>query len=97
MLATLAQAAPAFDPESVTPGVIGFAATAVVAIAVCFLLFDMNRRVRRVRYREEVRAEIAAEQAAAGDGTDAVDSGSASTAPEPSTDGTTSERGEQPR
>lgn len=65
MLAMLAQSAPAFDPESVTPGVIGFAATAVVAIAVCFLLFDMNRRVRRIRYREEVRAEIAAEQSAA--------------------------------
>jgi len=65
MLATLAQSATAFDPDSVTPGVVGFVATAVVAIAVCFLLFDMNRRVRRVKYREEVRAEIAAEQAAA--------------------------------
>lgn len=69
MLAMLAQSAPAYDPESVTPGVIGFAATAVVAIAVCFLLFDMNRRVRRLKYREEVRAEIAAEQTAAADGT----------------------------
>lgn len=68
MLATLVRSAPAYDPDSVTPGVIGFVATAVVAIAVCFLLFDMNRRVRRVRYREEVRAEIAAEQAADADG-----------------------------
>ncbi|MFC7431036.1 MULTISPECIES: hypothetical protein [unclassified Agrococcus] len=65
MLDALVRNAPAFDPDSVTPGVIGFIATAVVAIAVCLLLFDMNRRVRRVKYREEVRAEIAAEQAAA--------------------------------
>lgn len=72
MLATLVQSAPAFDPDSVTPGVIGFAATAVVAIAVCFLLFDMNRRVRRVRIREEVRAEIAAEQEAAATGAPAA-------------------------
>ena len=64
MLAMLASNAPGYDPDSVTPGVVGFVATAVVAIAVCFLLFDMNRRVRRVKYREEVRAEIAAEQGA---------------------------------
>lgn len=66
MLATLARSASGYDPDSVTPGVIGFAATAVVAIAVCVLLFDMNRRVRRIKYREEVRAEIAAERAAVG-------------------------------
>lgn len=66
MLATLAQTAPNFSPDSVTPGVVGFVATAIVAIAACFLLFDMNRRVRRVKYREEVRAEIAVEQAATG-------------------------------
>ncbi|SDH84391.1 hypothetical protein [Agrococcus jejuensis] len=84
MLAMLAQAAPAYDPESVTPGVIGFAATAIVAIAVCFLLFDMNRRVRRLKYREEVRAEIAAEQAgSAEDATGEADSSvSEATAPE---------------
>ncbi|WP_175414093.1 hypothetical protein [Agrococcus sp. SGAir0287] len=63
MLARLATTAQGYDPDSVTPGVIGFVATAVVAVIVCFLLFDMNRRVRRVRYREEVRAQIAAEQA----------------------------------
>lgn len=71
MLDALVRNAPAFDPDSVTPGVIGFIATAVVAIAVCLLLFDMNRRVRRVKYREEVRAEIAAEQAAAAEGASA--------------------------
>jgi len=52
------------DPESVTPGPIGFAAIVIVLAAVIFLIWDMNRRVRRVRYREEVRAELDAEEAA---------------------------------
>lgn len=52
------------DPESVTPGPIGFAAIVFVLIAVIFLIWDMNRRVRRVRYREEVRAELDAEESA---------------------------------
>jgi hypothetical protein len=30
-----------------------------------FLVIDMTRRIRRVRYREEVREELEAEQAAA--------------------------------
>jgi hypothetical protein len=68
MLTTFLRSAPSFDPDSVTPGVIGFIATAVVAIAVCFLLFDMNRRVRRVKYREEARADIAAELAGGAQG-----------------------------
>lgn len=52
------------DPESVTPGFAGFAAVVVILVAVVLLIWDMNRRVRRVRYREEVRAELDAEQAA---------------------------------
>ena len=50
------------DEDSISPGWIGFALTILVAIAVVFLLIDMNRRVRRVRYRDEIRAKIAAEQ-----------------------------------
>jgi len=50
------------DEDSISPGWIGFALTFLVAIAVVFLLIDMNRRVRRVRYRDEIRAKIAAEQ-----------------------------------
>ena len=61
------------DPESVTPGFIGFAAIVVVLIAVILLIWDMNRRVRRVRYREEVRAELDAEQEAAGEASPAAD------------------------
>jgi hypothetical protein len=50
------------DEDTITPGWIGFALTFLVAIAVVFLLIDMNRRIRRVRYRDEIRAKIAAEQ-----------------------------------
>lgn len=56
-------------PELVTPGFAGFAAVIVVVVAVILLIWDMNRRIRRVRYRDEVRAELDAEQA----GTDAED------------------------
>lgn len=59
------------SPESVTPGFAGFAAIAIVLIAVFLLVWDMNRRIRRVRYREEVREELDAEEAAArGQGSD---------------------------
>ena len=51
-------------PELVTPGFIGFAAVVVILVAVILLIVDMNRRIRRVRYREEVRDELDAEEAA---------------------------------
>lgn len=53
------------DPDSVTPGPAGFAVIIIVVIAVVLLIWDMNRRVRRVRYRGEVREELDAEEAAA--------------------------------
>lgn len=52
------------DPNSVTPGPAGFAVIVIVVIAVILLIWDMNRRIRRVRYREEVREELDAEEAA---------------------------------
>ncbi|MGV8885480.1 MAG: hypothetical protein ACOH1T_07825 [Microbacteriaceae bacterium] len=69
------------DEDLISPGWVGFAATIIIAIAVVFLLIDMNRRVRRVRYREEVREKIAAEDAAALDSTR-----DSSTAPETDAD-----------
>jgi uncharacterized membrane protein YcjF (UPF0283 family) len=51
-------------PELVTPGFVGFAAVVVILVAVVLLILDMNRRIRRVRYREEVRDELDAELAA---------------------------------
>ena len=49
------------DPNSVTPGVVGFVITFFVAIALLFLIADMSRRVRRVRYRALVNEQLDAE------------------------------------
>jgi hypothetical protein len=46
------------DPNSVTPGVIGFIMTFGVVIAVLLLVLDMVRRVRRVRYRQEIADKL---------------------------------------
>lgn len=51
------------DVNLITPGVVGFTITFLIAIATVFLLLDMTRRVRKVRYRSEVREQIAIEQA----------------------------------
>ncbi len=53
------------DPDLVTPGPAGFAVIVVIVIVVVLLIWDMNRRIRRVRCREEVREELDAEEAAA--------------------------------
>ncbi|MET4058974.1 hypothetical protein ABIB35_000503 [Arthrobacter sp. UYP6] len=37
----------------VTPGLLGFLATLFLALAVVFLIRDMVKRIRRVRYREQ--------------------------------------------
>lgn len=68
MLATTPTPEPAYsgDPDLITPGVLGFIAIFAVALITVFLILDMNRRVRRTRYRAEVREQIAAEQAAGG-------------------------------
>jgi hypothetical protein len=55
---------PKVDPELVTPGPWGFAAIVFIAVAVVFLVWDMQRRVRRTRYRDEINEELDAEQAA---------------------------------
>lgn len=58
---------PTVDPNLVTPGPVGFVIVAVVVVFAALLIWDMQRRIRRVRYREEVRAELDAEEAAATD------------------------------
>lgn len=45
-----------------SPGVIGFIATFGVTAAAVALIFDMVRRVRRVRYRAEIEAKLDAQQ-----------------------------------
>jgi capsular polysaccharide biosynthesis protein len=49
------------DPNSVTPGVVGFVVTLVVGLGVLFLILDMVRRIRRVRYRAMVNEQLDAE------------------------------------
>jgi hypothetical protein len=61
----------AVPDNQVTPGWIGFLAIFFVGLATVLLIVDMTRRVRRTRYRGEVREQIALEreeaaQAAAG-------------------------------
>lgn len=56
------------DPEAVTPGTLGFLATLFVVVATFFLIRDMAKRVRRVRYRQQVQEEAAQAEEAAAEG-----------------------------
>ncbi|CAM5344839.1 hypothetical protein [Leifsonia shinshuensis] len=57
--------------DAVTPGVVGFTVTFLIAIAAVLLILDMTRRIRRLRYREEIAQKLDAEQRdAAQDGAD---------------------------
>jgi hypothetical protein len=55
---------PDFDPDTVTPTWVGFVVTFLVAAVTVLLIIDMTRRVRRVRYRGEIREQLEAERAA---------------------------------
>ena len=59
------------DEDLVTPTWVGFAVTFAIALATLLLILDMTRRVRRTRYRSEIREKLEAEAAAekAGGGT----------------------------
>ncbi len=46
------------DPVLVTPGVVGFVVTFVVAVLIVLLILDMVRRIRRVRYRQEIAERL---------------------------------------
>ena len=50
------------DDDLVTPGWVGFVVIFALALVTVFLIIDMTRRIRRVRYREEIRAKLAAEE-----------------------------------
>jgi len=52
------------DEDLITPGWIGFAITFVIMVATVLLVVDMTRRVRRTRYRGEIRERLEAEAAA---------------------------------
>ncbi|MFF0989101.1 hypothetical protein [Kocuria nitroreducens] len=53
---------PGLDPSQVTPGMLGFLMTLLLAVAVIFLVRDFNRRNRRLRYRAEYAERRTAEQ-----------------------------------
>ncbi|CAB4624922.1 unannotated protein [freshwater metagenome] len=50
------------DDTWYSPGVIGFIATFGVAAAAVLLIFDLVRRIRRVRYRAEISEKLDLEQ-----------------------------------
>lgn len=65
------------DPNLVTPGPIGFALMAVLAIVVALLLWDMLRRIRRAGYRSQISEQLDEEQRVADElSSSADDSGS---------------------
>jgi hypothetical protein len=55
LLAVTTSPTPVPDDTYNSPGTIGFIATFGVALIAVGLFFDMNRRVRRTRYRSEIR------------------------------------------
>ncbi|MCJ8504522.1 hypothetical protein MRU69_06520 [Kocuria flava] len=57
---------PGLDPSQVTPGMIGFLMSLLLAVAVILLVLDFNRRNRRLRYRAEYAERRAAEERAGG-------------------------------
>ena len=63
LLAATPSPTPSVDPANTfySPGTIGFIATFMVAAGAIVIIFDMVRRVRRVRYRGEVAAKLEAE------------------------------------
>ncbi|TIH37139.1 hypothetical protein D4765_08980 [Subtercola vilae] len=56
---------PNYNPDTVTPGTIGFVITLFVAVAAVLLIIDMVRRIRRVNLRQQVTEKLDAEAAAA--------------------------------
>jgi hypothetical protein len=51
-----------FNEDTVTPGWVGFTVTFLIGVVVILLIFDMVRRMRRVRYRGEIREQLEAEK-----------------------------------
>jgi len=57
---------PSFNPDVVTPGVVGFIVMLLITVVVVLLIIDMTRRIRRVRYRSEAAERAASEPPDAG-------------------------------
>ena len=67
MLLTVSTPTPTTDPANTffSPGTVGFLFTFLVVVGTIALIFDMTRRVRRVRYRAEIQEKLEAERQAA--------------------------------
>jgi hypothetical protein len=67
------------DPNSVSPGILGFLAFFLLAVALYLLVRNMNGHLRRVRYRQEAleaeQADEAAKAATAAKGVNATEAG----------------------
>jgi hypothetical protein len=63
LLAATPTPTPTVDPAETwySPGTIGFIMTFFIAVGAIGLIFDMVRRIRRVRYRAEIAEKLAAE------------------------------------
>lgn len=53
------------DPSNVfhSPGIVGFLGTFILVIGAVAIIWDMVRRIRRVNYKAQIQARIAAEKA----------------------------------
>jgi len=67
IMVTAATPSPTTDPANTffSPGTVGFLFTFLVVVGTIALIFDMTRRVRRVRYRAEIQEKLEAERLAA--------------------------------
>ena len=63
LLAATPTPTPTVDPAETwySPGTIGFIMTFFITAGAIGLIFDMVRRIRRVRYRAEIEEKLAAE------------------------------------
>ncbi|MDJ0312423.1 hypothetical protein [Arthrobacter sp. H35-D1] len=48
---------PGLTPDQITPGLLGFVATFGIVVIMVFLIRDMVKRIRRVRYRAQVNEQ----------------------------------------
>lgn len=53
---------PGLEERDVTPGILGFLFTALVAVLVIFVVRDMAKRMRRMKYYSQVEAEESGEE-----------------------------------
>lgn len=53
---------PGLEESDITPGIEGFLFTALVVFLLLFVVRDLAKRVRRMKYRSQVEAELAGEE-----------------------------------